>query len=163
MTADRIELVEADLTRHDHQQAVVELTMAYALDPMGNGGPLPDETLGRLIAGLREHPTTLIFLAYRDGQPVGIATCFVGFSTFAARRLINIHDLAVVPAQRGAGVGRLLLDAVCRKARQLDCCKVTLEVQENNRRARSVYEAAGFHQAHYEAAAGGALFYSKVL
>jgi len=41
------------------------------------------------------------------------------------------------------------------------CCKVTLEVQENNRRSRQVYEAAGFAKAQYQAAAGGLLFYSK--
>ena len=50
-----------------------------------------------------------------------------------------------------------------RKARAMGCCKVTLEVQENNRRARQVYEAAGFFQAHYQRAAGGSLFYSKPL
>ena len=31
-----------------------------------------------------------------------------------------------------------------RKAREMGCCKLTLEVLENNRRARQVYEAAGF-------------------
>lgn len=138
------EIVEADLTRADHQRDVVALTAAYGLDPMGNGGPLADEALGRLIEGLRAHPTTLIFLAYLAGRAVGIATCFRGFSTFAARPLINVHDLAVLPEQRGSGVGRQLLEAVERKARQLDCCKLTLETQEHNARARGLYEKFGF-------------------
>src|SRR5262249_60715742 len=96
-----IEIVEADLELAAHQRAVVELTDAYAMDPMGNGRPLSDEVRGALIPGLRAHPTTMIFLAYQGGNPIGIATCFRGFSSFAARPLLNIHDLAGVPAPPG--------------------------------------------------------------
>ena len=130
-----IEIVEADLDRDDHQRSVLNLIDAYARDPMGNGEPLPSRVKNELIPGLRNHPTTLIFLAWCDGRAVGIAVCFIGFSTFAARPLINIHDLAVLPEGRGNGVGRKLLAAVERKAREMNCCKVTLEVLENNRRA----------------------------
>lgn len=155
------EVIEADLDRADHQQAIVALTAAYALDPMGNGGPLPAETLARLIAGLKSQPTTLIFLAYVDGQPVAIATCFGGFSTFLAKPLINIHDLAVLPEYRGRGIGKQLLNRVEQKARETGCCKVTLEVQENNHCARHVYEECGFTQAMYGDRTGGSLFYTK--
>ena len=156
-----IEIVEANLNREDHQQAVLALTDAYARDEMGSGRPLPQEVRQALIPGLRQLPTTLILLAYQGGRPVGIATCFRGFSTFAARQLINIHDLAVLPGLRGAGVGRALLDAVAAKARELGCCKVTLEVQEKNTRARKVYADAGFGQQTYEYAEGGAIFLAK--
>jgi ribosomal protein S18 acetylase RimI-like enzyme len=158
-----IEIVQADLEREDHQRAVLDLVNAYAQDPMGAGQSLPPENLRRLIPGLREHPTTLIFLAYQDHRPIGIAVCFVGFSTFAAQPLINIHDLAILPAHRGQGIGRQLLAEVERKARDMECCKLTLEVQENNHRARGVYRATGFTQTVYEADAGGALFLSKRL
>jgi ribosomal protein S18 acetylase RimI-like enzyme len=158
-----VEIIEADLNVKQHQQAVVELIDAYARDPMGNGAALAGDVRSALIPGLQKHPTTVIFLAFRGTLPIGIAVCFRGFSTFAARPLINIHDLAVLPAHRGYGAGRLLLEAVEGKARSLGCCKVTLEVQENNRRARHVYEAAGFAQAQYQEAAGGSLFYSKLL
>jgi ribosomal protein S18 acetylase RimI-like enzyme len=157
------EIVEADLSRVEHQQAVVELTDAYARDPMGNGQPLSDEVRDSLIAGLRRHPTTLVFLGYVEGQAVGIATCFIGFSTFAARPLINVHDVAVLPEFRGRGLGRRLLEAVEQKARALRCCKLTLEVLENNRRARGLYESLGFAQAQYAEGAGGALYYAKSL
>ncbi len=158
-----IEIVEADLDREDHQRAVLELVNAYAQDPMGAGQSLPAENLRRLIPGLREHPTTLIFLAYDEQRPIGIAVCFVGFSTFAALPLVNIHDLAVLPDFRGRGIGRRLLAEVERKARDLGCCKLTLEVQENNHRARGVYQSSGFTQSVHEAQAGGVLFLSKRL
>ena len=48
-------------------------------------------------------------------NPVGAAVCFIGFSTFAAKPLINIHDFVVLPAARGKGVGRRLLEAVEKK------------------------------------------------
>jgi len=158
-----VRIVLADLAHDAHQRDVVAMTDAYARDPMGNGAPLSPEVKERLIAGLAGHATTLVFLAYDGDVAVGIATCFLGFSTFHARPLINIHDLAVVPEQRGRGVARELLAAVEAKARALGCCKLTLEVLENNVRARRTYEAANFAQAVYTDAAGGALFYTKSL
>jgi GNAT superfamily N-acetyltransferase len=158
-------VIEADLGCPEHQRAVLDLVDAYARDPMGAGAPLPADVRERLVPGLRDQPTTLVFLAWRDERPVGIATCFVGFSTFAARPLVNVHDLAVLPDHRGLGIGRELLDAVERRARTLGCCKLTLEVQEENRRARTVYAAAGFAQAEYQAeyqeVAGRVLFLAK--
>ena len=156
-------IIEANLNRIEDQRDVLAMTSMYALDVMGNDAPLPAEVLERLIPSLQHHPATIIFLAYDKDQSVGIATCFLGFSTFGPKTLINIHDLAVSPNHRGRGISRALLDAVETKARDLGCVKVTLEVQENNERARTVYSAAGFAQAVYGARTGGSLFYSKVL
>jgi len=158
-----VSVVTADLEHPEHQRAVSELVDAYARDPMGAGAPLAAEVRERLIPGLRGHPTTLVLLAWQDGQPVGIAVCFGGFSTFAARPLINVHDLAVLPTHRGRGIGRLLLGAVEAQARARGCCKITLEVQERNRRARAVYAAAGFAPAEYQETAGRVLFLAKPL
>jgi ribosomal protein S18 acetylase RimI-like enzyme len=138
------------------------MTAAYALDVMGNGGPLSLDVLEELVPALRAHPTTIVFLAHVENAAVGIATCFLGFSTFAARPLINVHDLAVLPEYRGQGLRRALLRAVECVARERGCVKLTLEVQENNQRARRVYEAAGFAQTAY-GKSGGSLFYSKGL
>jgi GNAT superfamily N-acetyltransferase len=156
-------IVEADLARPDHQRDVVAMTTAYAMDVRGNDGPLPPEVISRLIPGLRQHPTTTIFLAYIEGRAVGIATCFLGFSTFTARSLLNIHDFAVLPEHRGTGVGRALLQAAELHAREMGCARLTLEVQDGNVRAKQVYKVAGFAQAVYGGATGGALFYMKAL
>jgi GNAT superfamily N-acetyltransferase len=152
---ESVTVVEADLGRPEHQAAIVALTDAYAQDAMGGGTPLTEAVRRDLVPALRQHPTTLVFLAYHEGKAVGIATCFIGFSTFVAQRLINIHDLAVVPSYRGRGVGRRLLGAVEQKARDLGCCKVTLEVLDANAVARRLYEAEGFE--------GGFHFLAKTL
>ena len=163
-----IQIIEADLASPEHAADIVAMVDAYASDPMGNDERLPADVLERLVPAMRAHPTTLVLLAYAEDEngnrsPVGIANCFVGFSTFAALPLINIHDLAVMPQARGQGIGRRLLAAVEAKARERGCCKVTLEVLENNRPAKTLYEAVGFEQAVYTGAAGGALFYAKKL
>ena len=67
------------------------------------------------------------------------------------------------PVHRGTGIGRLLLGAIEQHARDLGCCRVTLEVQENNHHAKRVYSAAGFSQATYVPEAGGSLYLSKPL
>ena len=134
---------------------------AYSRDPMGNGKPLDSDVRARLIHGLQKHPTTLIFLAFNEDDPVGAAVCFIGFATFAAKPLINIHDFVVLPATRGKGVGRLLLEAVEKKARALGCCKLTLEVMDNNHQALRMYQAAGFSRYALQEEAGTAIFMSK--
>lgn len=144
-------IVEADLADPRHQEAVLAMVNAYARDPMGNGQDLPESVRQALIPGLRRHPTSLIFLAFDGQEPVGIAVCFLGFSTFAARPLINIHDLAVIPAYRGRGVGRRLLQRVEAKGRELGCCKLTLEVREDNHTAQQLYRRVGFKHAASEA------------
>lgn len=74
---------------------------------------------------------------------------------------MNISDYFVILAYRGLGVGRLLMAVIEERARAIGCCKLTLEVQENNHRANAVYAAAGFTQAVYVPEAGGSLYLSK--
>lgn len=157
----QIFITEADLAHAEHQQATLQMMDAYASDPMGDGKPLSAWARDHLIPGLRDHPTTLVFLAFRGSEPVGIATCFRGFSTFAARPLLNISDYYVLPQLRGTGIGRQLLAAIEQRACDLGCCRLTLEVQENNHRARAIYTAAGFAQAIYVQEAGGSLYLTK--
>lgn len=155
-------VIAADLADPAHQEAILDLIDMYAREPAGGGRPLAPAARSGLIAGLRGHPTTEVFLAFADGAPAGIAICFRGFSTFAARPLLNIHDLAVLPGRRGRGIGKALLAAVEAKARSLGCCKLTLEVLEENRRAREVYHAFGFNPG-FQAKSGNTLFYTKPL
>lgn len=149
-----ITIIEANLGNTQHQAALVALVGAYARDPMGSGQGLTEEVRAALIPGLRQHPTTVVFLAWDGDTPVGMAVCFVGFSTFLARPLLNIHDLAVLPGHRRQGVGRLLLEHVAAKGRALNCCKLTLEVRADNATAQQLYAAVGFDSA---ATYGGAV------
>ncbi|PAY18510.1 GNAT family N-acetyltransferase [Rhodopirellula sp. SM50] len=158
-----IEIIKADCSNEEHQAAILSMMEAYSADPMGDAKPLSDYARRNLIPGLRDHPTSLVFLAHNANEPCGIATCFRGFSTFAAKPLINISDFYVAPKVRGHGIGRRLLHAICEEAVASGCCKLTLEVQQNNSRARSIYDQFGFTQAVYAADAdgGGSLYMVK--
>jgi ribosomal protein S18 acetylase RimI-like enzyme len=128
---------------------VLRLIDAYARDPRGGGVPLAPALRERLVPGLAAHPTTCIWLAFEGTEAVGVCVGFIGYSTFHARPLLNIHDLAVLPGQRGRGVGHALLAAAESHARAAGCCKLTLEVLEDNLPARRLYARFGFDDVRY--------------
>jgi len=138
-----VEIKEAVFSRKEHREAIIKITDAYAQDPMGLGFPLPESAKEKMIRELEKFPLSLIFIAFYNGEAAGLATCFYGFSTFSAAKIINIHDLAVLNEYRGKGIGSSLLAAVEKKAKDELCCKITLEVREDNR-ARNLYEHIGF-------------------
>jgi ribosomal protein S18 acetylase RimI-like enzyme len=144
MTATNVTIVDADLSRAEHQQALVAMLDAFMREPLQDGQPLSDHVKREVVPGLRAHPACYTWLAYRDGKPAGFAICFLGFSTFMARKLINIHDIFVDSSQRGAGIGGMLLERIEAKAHELNCCRLTLEVREDNRVARGLYRKVGF-------------------
>ena len=158
-----ISIVVADLENPIHARAIVELIAEYALDPMGGGIALDPKVLDELIPGLRAHPAKRIWLAYDGANPIGVAICFIGFSTWSARPLINIHDIAVTRSARGRGVGRKLMAAIESAAKTLGCCKITLEVRDDNTVARGLYRDLGFAQAHAGAAHAAMEFWTKPL
>jgi len=144
-----LQIYQANLADARDSAGIVDILNSYASDPKGGGRPLAADVKGRLIGMLREHPTTLVLIAAVDAEPVGVAVCFFGMSTFRARPLVNIHDLAVLPGYRGRGVGRALLGAVEEHARRRGCCKLTLEVQDDNAPARTLYQRFGFDDVVY--------------
>ena len=139
----KLEIVQADLDNSEHSKAILNITNAYARDPMGLDRPLSEEVQSKLIDELKKFPCSLHFIAFFDDEPAGVANCVFSFSTFYAAKVINIHDLAVNPSFRSKGIGEALLGAVEKEAIAQNCCKVTLEVREDNR-ARKLYERSGF-------------------
>lgn len=143
--------------------ALLDLLDGYARDPMGGGAPLGDRVRERLVPGLAAHPGAFTLIARLDGEPVGLANCLTGFSTFAAASLVNIHDMAVAPGHRGRGIGNALMRAVEAEAQRRGACKITLEVLEGNDSAKRLYAALGYGDYQLDPAAGKALFWQKNL
>ncbi len=141
----------------------VALLDAYARDPMGGGDGLQESVRQRLASAIADVPGAVVLVARWDGKVVGIATAFMGFSTFAARPLLNVHDIAVLDGWRGRGVGSALLRRLEEIARQRNCCKMTLEVLANNHVAQTAYRKSGFAPYELDPTAGGALFWQKML
>ncbi len=139
-----IDIFEADLSNTSHVDAAVLLIDLYAREVNGTGQGLQDDVKAALPKGFASHPTTQIFLAMIDDSPAGVAVCFGGYSTFRAKPILNIHDLAVHPDYRSKGVGSALLHHVESAARSSGCGFVTLEVDDENPRARKLYKRFGF-------------------
>lgn len=143
--------------------ALLAVLDMYARDPMGGGEPLAGEVKARLCDDLAQVPGAISWLAWLDQQPVGLLNAMPGYSTFKARPLMNVHDIAVDPAQRGQGIGQALLKVLEEHAQQLGCCKLTLEVLSGNSVAQQSYVRFGFEQYSLSALTGQALFMQKWL
>ena len=127
-----------------HSQALVGLVDVYLRDAMGERRALNNGERKRLAGGLFRHPGAMVFLAEYCGEFIGLAVCFSGFSTFYAGKIVNIHDLVVLPEYRGMGVAGKILEAMENKARMTGCYKITLEVRSDNAKAMRLYRRMGF-------------------
>lgn len=143
--------------------ALVALLDGYARDPMGGSAPLGDEVREHLAKRLSDHPGAFSLIARSGNEPVGLANCLTGFSTFAARPLVNLHDLYVEKAHRGRGIGAGLFAAIETEAKRRGACKVTLEVLSGNETAQALYTAFGYQTYALDPAQGSAQFWEKTL
>jgi len=144
--------------------ALIKLMDVYASDPMGGGAFLPDEVKERLCRDLSTNPGAISFIAWCDeSEAIGLINCFLGYSTFKARPLLNIHDIVVVPEYRRQGIGQALLAAAEAEARKRGCCKLTLEILSGNTMAMASYTRFGFAPYTLDPKAGQASFMHKWL
>lgn len=58
----------------------------------------------------------------------------------------EIERIAVLPAYRGRGLGKKLMEAMVAFARNQDVHSVTLEVRSGNEPARNLYKSYGFRE-----------------
>ena len=89
---------------------------------------------------------SVIFVAERDGRPVGFVQLYPLFSSTAARprRLWLLNDLYVAPEARSGGVGRALMDRARQLAEATDAVGLELATARTNVRAQRLYESLGY-------------------
>ncbi|HHL31457.1 MAG TPA: GNAT family N-acetyltransferase, partial [Oceanospirillales bacterium] len=75
----------------------------------------------------------------------------------------NIHDLIVATEFRGRGLSTKMLKMVEEIAIERNCCKLTLEVLENNVIAINSYKKFGFENYQLDPIMGKAEFWQKNL
>ncbi len=158
-----LEIRIADLADPSDRRDFLALLDEYARDPFGGGEALPEVCHRELPEKLVEFPGAFTVLAYRDGKPLGLTNCFMGFSTFVCKPLVNIHDVVVSEAARGVGVCTAMMDKVAEVARERGCCKITLEVLEKNHPARAAYRKCGFKPYALDEEFGQAEFWQRYL
>lgn len=156
-------ICRADYSNPAHGAALVAVLDAYARDPMGGGHPLSEFSRSHLVASLAARPQAYSVLAFDADVPVGLVNCIEGFSTFACRPLVNVHDVAVLPGYRGQGVAEKMLLLAQEMARERGACKLTLEVLQGNAAAQRLYLRLGFANYELDPAMGQAQFMQKWL
>ena len=141
----------ADLRDLFDAKSMLQMLAVYHESLMGNHGPLPEKVRETVVAGLLACENHRLFLAVDMGldegesrRAVGMAVCFVNYSTFLALPLINVHDLAVHPDYQGQGIGKSLLEKVIAYAKTNQQCALTLEVRKDNVNALKLYRRLGF-------------------
>ena len=77
------------------------------------------------------------------GAIVGFALFFTSFSTFLARPGLYLEDLYVMPAHRGAGIGKALLTRLGALAVERQCGRFEWSVLDWNDDAIRFYEKMG--------------------
>jgi GNAT superfamily N-acetyltransferase len=92
------------------------------------------------LIGERDDVLGLLAVA-ADGTAVGLAHVVVHASTWDLRPSAYLSDLFVAPDRRGAGLGRLLIDAVLALARSRGCGEVHWITAAGNATARQLYRS----------------------
>jgi ribosomal protein S18 acetylase RimI-like enzyme len=141
--AERIdELEELRLVLHDHHAAIA---------PTLAGTPTRDRPEAwarrrRRYAEWLAEPGAFVLIARREDAAIGFAVVSVegGYESWdAGERVGAIHDIAVLPAARGEGVGGLLLDRAAAELAATGIGHYRLNVLVGNDDAIRFYERRG--------------------
>ena len=162
-TSVSLSIIQADYANPLHAAALVSLLDGYARDISGGGEPLSDFAKKNLVSALAARPQAFSVLAFDGSNPVGLVNCIEGFSTFACKPLVNVHDVVVIASQRGKRLGEKMLALAEQIASQRGACKLTLEVLQGNTSAIKLYERIGFAAYQLDPAMGQAQFFQKWL
>ncbi len=132
--------------RPDELVAVGELTLAaYAAD---NGMPREHPYAAVLLdAAARDRAAALLVATDSDDHLLGTVTYVspgTPFAEIGGPDEAEVRTLAVAPAARGRGVGRLLSDECVRRARAEGCSAVVLSSGTWMTAAHRLYERMGF-------------------
>lgn len=124
---------------------IEEITSLLALIPANR--QLSDEDWQAIAWRLREMSGVEVFVAVTQEQPMLIIGCI---ALTIARGLTEgvglINDMAVLPTYQRRGVGAGLLEAVMRRAVQLNLRSLWVNTQRANDQARAFYAALGFSE-----------------
>lgn len=90
-----------------------------------------------------DRPMAHALVAVEDGALVGMATYFSIFSTFIVKPGLWLDDLYVYESYRGRGIGKALIERLCKIADETECGRVDWLVSKHNERGQKFYESIG--------------------
>jgi len=116
------------------------------------------ELSGYLRRLLEEGEITVLF----GGEgPDGISLLRLRTSVWTGEPEAYLQELYVVPARRGRGIGRALLEATMATAREAGATGIDLNTGETDTAARALYESCGFTNREGSPDGPSMLFYER--
>ncbi|MDD4914583.1 MAG: GNAT family N-acetyltransferase [Methylococcales bacterium] len=97
--------------------------------------------LGKIIA---DPEIGCILVARRQEQVIGMVNLLYTVSTALGARVAILEDMVMMPAERNAGLGSLLLGRAVEQAKARDCRRITLLTDQTNLAAQRFYARQGF-------------------
>lgn len=127
-----------------------EVLRLYAQPEFDAGDVLTLADAERLFARIESYPDYRIHVATQEGRIVGTFALLVmdNLGHRGARSAV-IEDVAVDPAWRRHGVGRLMMAHALRMAAEKGCYKAVLSSNLERRQAHAFYESLGFERHGY--------------
>lgn len=95
------------------------------------------------LADALERGLIEVHLVEHEGALVGYALTYTTFSTFRGRAGTWLEDLFVLPDHRGSGVGKILFEAVRKRAIESGHGRLEWSVLDWNENAIQFYEKLG--------------------
>ena len=129
---------------------VDEIVAMLADDPLGSGRERPgDPRYAKAFEALDTDPGQLLAVAEVDGEVVGTlqVTFIPGLSRIGATRA-QIEAVRVRADQRGAGLGRHMIEWAIAESRARGCVLVQLTSDASRTDAHRFYERLGFVRSH---------------
>lgn len=117
------------------------------------------EALSEYACGMLEAGEMTVLLA-GDG-PGGISLIRFRTSVWTGGPEAHLQELYVVPALRGRGIGRALLEATIAAAREAGATGIDLNTGQTDTAARALYESAGFSNREGSPDGPSMLFYER--
>lgn len=102
-----------------------------------------EELLHETLFGARPAAEVVLACLVEGEPPVGFALFFTSYSTFLARPGLYLEDLFVVPAERGKGIGKALLQYLARLARERHYGRFEWSVLDWNEPSINFYKSMG--------------------
>lgn len=136
------------------QLGALLVRMHHDLDPERfiPATPRTESSYGSFLGAQLDEPEIIILVAEQDGEVIGYTYAGVEGTDYMSLRgpAGVLHDLVVDPANRGQGVGRMLLDATLEALKARGATLVVLWTAERNPSAQSLFERAGFRRTMIE-------------
>ncbi|HYF83954.1 MAG TPA: GNAT family N-acetyltransferase [Clostridia bacterium] len=125
------------------EEAFCEIRNSSFAKLMGSETPRTPEMVAKMMSGVDHIEGGVMILYHREG-PVGVVRGVK--DDYEGSPIMVIEPLAIIPEYQGKGLGRSLLRASLRFAKEKSYKRTLLSVNAENERAKALYIQEGFKQ-----------------